>query len=309
MDNLHTEIIESQIVIPNLVESYVMWKDAIRYNLIANSKIKEYNKTIEKRTEMFPMQYPYNAMMLAIEEDICPICGGYGAAASENLFERPGDMTEYYCICHMQGMIHNITERLKPYQARGPYIKTIDDMELYGTPAQQQTMKTALAEVTKWILFPKKWMVFCGTTGCGKTRLLRYLYTTFSSLSLYITASDIESHVFNGISNNDLDKRMEVIKQAPILLLDDYGIEYGSEVVRSKIDSIIEYRYRDWQQYKTVVATNLSPLNLASSNQRQGGVSRSGSRLCDNNSSTVIGILAEDYRLKNNTERKVVKLS
>jgi len=126
---------------------------------------------------------------------------------------------------------------------------------------------------------------------------------------MHITAGDIESHVFNGISNNDLDKRMEVIKQAPILLLDDYGIEYGSDIVRAKIDHIIEYRYRDWNQYKTVVATNLTSADLANSNIRQGGVSRSGSRLCDRDVSEVIGIKTPDYRLRGNVERKVVKLA
>jgi DNA replication protein DnaC len=308
MEQLHIETIEDQIVIPNLVESYVFWKDAIRYNLIKNPRVKEYNSKIEKRTEMFPLQYPYNAMLKEVDEDICPICGGFGAGKIENMLERPGDQQEIYCICHLQGMVHNITDRLRSYQSKGPYVKTLDDMEYYGTPQQIATLKTALADITKWIVFPTKWMVLCGATGCGKTKMLRHIYTVFSSLSLYITSGDIESHVFNGISNNDLDKRMEVIKQAPILLLDDYGIEYGSDIVRAKIDHIIEYRYRDWNQYKTIVATNLSPQDLASSNMRHGGVSRSGSRLCDSSVSTILGIKMEDYRLKaNSEERKVIK--
>lgn len=292
---------EINVKIPLLVESYTLWTGI----LIGSAKPKDIPEPkmvdalrFAKKNNIVPtpITFPMAQFLLDSEEDICPVCNGYGVLSND----------EYYCICHLQNMLKNIKERMDGYQSHGNFYKSLDDLVYWGSKEENASLSYAVNSVRDWITNPHKWIVLCGTTGCGKTHLMRYIYSKLMPLCLYMVAADFESLIFRGLDNNDLDRRLEVVKMAPILLLDDYGIEYGSDIVKAKIDHVIETRYRNWRQYKTVVATNLTPVELKASNSRNGSLSRSGSRLCDPEISTVFGIQIRDYRLKGDT--KVIKV-
>jgi len=57
------------------------------------------------------------------------------------------------------------------------------------------------------------------------------------------------------MNNNTLELRMQFLKSIPALLLDDYGVNFGSPWEMSKIDEIMTSRFRD--EKITVMTTNL----------------------------------------------------
>jgi DNA replication protein DnaC len=54
----------------------------------------------------------------------------------------------------------------------------------------------------------------------------------------------------------------EALIKAPVLLLDDLGMEYGGALVKSAVDKIIDARYEKFQDRATVIATNLKGFEL-----------------------------------------------
>ena len=57
------------------------------------------------------------------------------------------------------------------------------------------------------------------------------------------------------MADNSLELKIRFLKTIPALILDDYGVNYGSEWELSKIDEIFTARFRD--ERITVMTTNL----------------------------------------------------
>jgi len=86
--------------------------------------------------------------------------------------------------------------------------------------------------------------------------------------ALYITSADLEHKLKSAISGNTVEAMVKLIQYAPFLLLDDYGTEFSSEWVMSRIYQIIDLRYRRPREYPTIVSTNLNRTGLYVLNTR-----------------------------------------
>ena len=181
----------------------------------------------------------------------CPFCNGRQTVNGHNF-------GEIYCVCEVLNKIHekqtfhkDVRTKIEPaYLSDIAYPYEMENM--YKT-----TMSPLVEEVERFIKSPDNWLLISGSYGVGKTHLLRAINTAFYPMALYISARDLEqkTHIFR--KEDALDYFYSALIKAPILIIDDIGIEYGGPLVKSVIEKVVDDRYERWPDYPLVVATNL----------------------------------------------------
>lgn len=214
--------------------------------------------------------------------DICPRCDGWGR------YRLPsGEIV--YCLCDITRWTWNVKAALDPLRSR-VRPATLEEMVQRPEPGHisLDDAKELASIFMKDLSF---WLVLSGGYGVGKTHILRSINTYMSPIALYITASDFEQGVFLSLGNDSLQSYVASIARAPVLLFDDYGMEYGAKLMESKVAHLFDFRDRTWEDYPTVVATNLTTEQLSV-------IPRVGSRLLDTEKSRIAVVGVRDYRLK-----------
>jgi len=147
-----------------------------------------------------------------------------------------------------------------------------------------------------------KWLVIWGERGVGKSHLCAAVnnHLTYSGIaSLFITMPDLLAALRQAMDlqvNTEQESysgRMNVFKNAPILILDDLGAETSSAWSEGVLFEILDYRYRN--RLATMIATNVPPDRFDP---------RIASRMQDAALSTVIENAAPDYRRRPLDQRK-----
>ena len=127
-----------------------------------------------------------------------------------------------------------------------------------------------------------------GTTGNGKTHLCQSTTVVLNkrgiSTRLY-TVADLMAELKESIPNNTTEAEIKLLKECPGLMLDDLGVEYGSMWELSKLEEIIDARYRE--RLITVLTTNRDLDQISE---------RIVSRFSDPDLGTVVLNKGEDYR-------------
>jgi len=113
-------------------------------------------------------------------------------------------------------------------------------------------------------------LTFVGETGRGKTHLAlgmgwHVLENNLGLVKYYQveTLLDDLRHGFRDDTDEkaqQFDELLKRIKEVPLLILDDLGVEQSTPWARAKLDEIIDYRYIRGE--KTVFTTNLAPEKL-----------------------------------------------
>jgi len=101
------------------------------------------------------------------------------------------------------------------------------------------------------------WLLLYGGTGCGKTHLCNAMMKEVRErgweAKLYM-AADLFSLLRQAISDNRTDDVLTKLKELFFLVIDDYGVEYGSNWEEAKFDELMTSRYA--RGLPTVVTTN-----------------------------------------------------
>jgi DNA replication protein DnaC len=135
------------------------------------------------------------------------------------------------------------------------------------------------------------WLLLRGKFGCGKTHLaaaIANLAVSHGIQTLFITVPDLLDSLrfsYNSSSQTSFEDRFKEIRQAPLLILDDFGTQNATAWAQEKLFQIINYRYIN--KLPMVVTTNLDL------DQIEG---RIRSRLEDPALVTRVHIQAPDYR-------------
>ena len=113
-------------------------------------------------------------------------------------------------------------------------------------------------------------LTFVGETGRGKTHLAlgigwHWLENNLGLVKYWQveTLLDDLRHGFRADTDEkaqQFDELLKRIKEVPLLILDDLGVEQSTPWARAKLDEIIDYRYI--REEKTVFSTNLAPAKL-----------------------------------------------
>lgn len=127
-----------------------------------------------------------------------------------------------------------------------------------------------------------------GTTGNGKTHLCQATTIVLNKRGIgtqLYTVADLMAQLKVSIPNNTTEKEIKLLKEYPGLILDDLGVEYGSAWELSKLEEVIDARYRE--RLITVLTTNRDLDQISE---------RIVSRFSDPDVGTVVLNKAEDYR-------------
>ena len=116
---------------------------------------------------------------------------------------------------------------------------------------------------------PEGWLVFRGDNGCGKTHLaaaiVNYRYK-MKQPALFIVVSDFLDHLrstFKPDSETSYDQLFDSVKNAPLLILDDFGKHSSTPWAQEKLFQVINYRYN--AKLPTVITTNLEEEDMDNS--------------------------------------------
>ncbi|MEE9540203.1 MAG: hypothetical protein V3V85_01770, partial [Candidatus Thorarchaeota archaeon] len=188
----------------------------------------------------------------------CPFCKNTVLVVKE-------DEEVLYCLHHVLDWQKIVVERYKGY--RSPVDPASLDDVTYPRALGQSTIRELKAMVKateKFIRKPDTWLLMLGHYGLGKTHMLRAINTAFDPIAVYIAARDIEAIVHETRKDDTLGDFITNLTNAPILLLDDLGEEYGGRLVKSVIDRVINSRYERFPEYPVVVASNFETQELVS---------------------------------------------
>ena len=179
--------------------------------------------------------------------------------------------------------------------------KTFDSFQTelqMWTPAQQQSLDSALRIAAGFAQNMDGWLLLEGGYGCGKTHLAaavgNYRLEQGDTV-LFITSPDLLDHLRGTYGPNSeigYDEMFDRVRNAPLLILDDLGVENPSQRAQEKLFQLLNYRYS--RQMPTVITTN-ADLDMLDPRVR--------SRLLDENMIHRTKIAAPDYRTPVQSQR------
>jgi DNA replication protein DnaC len=162
-----------------------------------------------------------------------------------------------------------------------------------------RSLVQALQEAMRFAENPNKWLVLSGPVGCGKTHLAAAIKNERDERglqTLFKTAPDLLDYLratYAPDSNVPYDRGFDAIRNADVLILDDYGAHSSTPWAEEKLFQLLNYRFN--ARFPTVITTNqpLDRIGLTSGAPTQE--LRILSRLLDNSLSTVCEIEAQPY--------------
>lgn len=134
------------------------------------------------------------------------------------------------------------------------------------------------------------WLIIYGGVGNGKTHLLKAIASRVIDRGIsikMIMMAELLSELRMAIDTKQTDYKMKELKEVPYLLIDELGLEYGTDWEKEKIEELLASRWNNGRF--TVVATNRDIEELPP---------RLKSRFQDRHLSRWVRNEAEDYRLK-----------
>lgn len=164
----------------------------------------------------------------------------------------------------------------------------------------------AYARAREFAEHPKGWLVMFGNYGCGKTHLAAAIANrVFSKRGYGVILSSVPDlldnirRTFGTEAESDYNDRFEIIREVPLLILDDLGTEYITPWAKEKLYQIVDHRYN--AQLPTVVTSNQQPSTIEP---------RIFSRLSDRAlSGEMLLIDARDYRQVPESQRQIWRRS
>lgn len=165
--------------------------------------------------------------------------------------------------------------------------------------AERNSLEMAYSVAFSFAQEPVGWLLLEGTYGCGKTHLAAAVGNyrlAKGDLVLFVTAPDLLDHLrstYGPTPEASYEETFERFRSAPLVILDDLGVENPSPWAQEKLFQLLNHRYS--ARLPTVVTTNADLDNLDE---------RVRSRLLDTNLIRRVRISAPDYRSSVQNERK-----
>ena len=221
----------------------------------------------------------------------CPVCKGFGFAHTTH----PDGTPNYASTipCRAEGCLLEVarayksgeaTRRRQEQSGLHTNSQTFDNFKLVA--GAKNTFKLASELATGEAKFV--WLLIYGGVGNGKTFLCNAI--TKESLErgievIMLNAAGMFSQIKAAMNDNTDQELIKRFKEVPLLIIDDWGVEYGTDWQASVFDEILDARY--WPARATVVTTNKDIAELPK---------RVLSRFNDKNIARVVHNSAADYR-------------
>jgi DNA replication protein DnaC len=251
------------------------------------------NGTGEEGKDMNGLEY-ISATDLAGDPN-CPFCHGLGYLRRDLPIGHPDFGKLQICSCRQGQVSQQIHQRLFSISNLDNLQHlTFENFQPRGRvglgPWQADSLERAFNQAQQFSQKADGWLLLQGGFGCGKTHLAAAIanFTVGMGVpTLFITVPDLLDALRFAYDNPEstFEQRFEEIRNAPLLIMDDFGTQNATSWAQEKLFQIINYRYIN--RLPLVVTTNLLL------EQIEG---RIRSRLEDPELVTRVFIQAPDYR-------------
>jgi DNA replication protein DnaC len=225
----------------------------------------------------------------------CPVCAGIGYVRIDVPVGHPDFGRLQVCTCRQSQVSSQIRQRLFAMSNLDElsYL-TFDNFQSRGmiglSPRQADSLEMAYNHARQYAQALKGWLLLQGGYGCGKTHLAAAIANFAVGLgvpSLFITVPDLLDTLRFAYDDPEatFEERFDDIRQAPLLVMDDFGTQNATSWAQEKLFQIMNYRYIN--HLPLVITTNL-PLDDIEPRIR--------SRFMDPQLVTRVNILAPDFR-------------
>jgi DNA replication protein DnaC len=197
------------------------------------------------------------------EEASCPICRGAKFVHPLLSSGKPdyGRVVSCSCVKKENSLDRSLTWATQFNKQREMTLENFDWKRDNLPQEQRENLENAYHLALEFAKSPEGWLVLRGDNGCGKTHLAAAIVNYRFSLkqpALFIVVSDFLDHLrstFNPESEVSYDQFFESVKNAPLLVLDDFGKQTSTAWAQEKLFQVINYRYN--AKLPTVITTNL----------------------------------------------------
>lgn len=195
----------------------------------------------------------------------CPICKGAGFVYAPVPLGHRDYGRAIPCRCLRKDWEKKRFFQLQKYSNLGPLSAlTFDNLIPEGRDNEgenRQRFRQAYEAAKVFAKRPEGWLVFVGPSGSGKTHLAAAIvnYRLEEGYpALFITASDLLDHLratFAPSSDMPYDDLFERVRNTPLLVLDDLGVQSGTSWAKEKLDQLLTFRFH--AKLPTIVTTDL----------------------------------------------------
>jgi DNA replication protein DnaC len=202
---------------------------------------------------------------LPADDDACPRCDGAGFVRKSVQLGHPDFGRAFPCDCTHDEAADVKRTRLLRYSNLGPLSRlTFENLSPRGRSPNSQH-QNAFAAATRageaFAAHPAGWLVLVGPSGSGKTHLSAAITgkcVENGQGALFMVVPDLLDHLraaYQPGSDAGYDEVFETVRNAPVLVLDDLGVQSTTPWVEEKLFQLINHRYS--AQLATVITTNL----------------------------------------------------
>ena len=240
----------------------------------------------------------------------CPHCGGVGFLRVDVPVghEKFGRLEP--CVCRANEIAENARQRL--YEMSN--LERLSHLTLanfnplgnpkaeFVSPPEVASLRDAVDASENFAKTLQGWLLLEGSYGCGKTHLAAAIANDAVQRgvpTLFITVPDLLDSLRFAYNDPEttFEARFEDIRNADLLVMDDFGTQNATPWAQEKLFQIINYRYTN--KLPTVVTTNLILDEIES---------RIRSRLQDADFVKYIHITAPDYRRPTETSNPGISM-
>ena len=199
------------------------------------------------------------------EGEICPICKGAGFVHPLLASGQPDFSRVVPCQCSKGELRKEKTEYLEKYSNLGSLSQlTFDNLSPEGKAKgviSQERFAQVYQAARAFADNPEGWLVFSGSSGCGKTHLACAIANHRLSLGepvFYIGVADLLDHLrsaFSPASDITYDELFEQVKNTPLLVLDDLAMESATPWAKEKLEQLLNHRFN--ARLATVITTDV----------------------------------------------------
>jgi len=225
----------------------------------------------------------------------CPHCHGAGYLRSDVPVGHPDFGRLQVCVCRHANVTNAVRERLFELS----HLDELKDLtfesfkprgrkglgEMHATSLEQ-----SFNQAQHYAQSLNGWLLLQGGYGCGKTHLAAAIANFAVGMgvpTLFLTVPDLLDTLRFAYNDQDttFEQRFDEIRNAKLLVLDDFGTQNATGWAQEKLFQIVNYRYIN--KLPTVVTTNLALDEIEA---------RIRSRLSDPELVTQTKIIAPDFR-------------